>query len=62
MWLNDLEQYGRRDCLEFRSIPVSAKEDTSDLICKVESLAGVEITAADISTSHRIKPKTDLSK
>lgn len=61
-WLNDLEQYGRRDCLEFRGIPVSVKEDTSDLICKVASLAGVEITAAEISTSHRIKPKTNLSK
>ena len=57
-----LEQYGCRDCLEFRGIPVSVKEDTSDLICKVASLVGVEITAADISTSHRIKPKTDLSK
>ena len=48
--------------MEFRGIPVSVKEDTCDLICKVASLAGVEITAADISTSHRIKPKTDLSK
>ena len=57
-----LKQYGCRDCLEFRGIPVSVKEDTSDLICKVASLVGVEITAADISTSHRIKPKTDLSK
>lgn len=57
-----LEQYGCRDCLEFRGIPVSVKEDTSDLICKVASLVGKEITAADISTSHRIKPKTDLSK
>ena len=26
------------------------------------TLAGVEITAADISRSHHIKPKTDLSK
>jgi len=38
------------------------EEDTSDLICKVASLVGVEITAADLSLSHRIKPKTDLSK
>lgn len=48
--------------MEFRSIPVSVKEDTSTLICKVASLAGVKVTAVDISTSHRIKPKTDLSK
>ena len=48
--------------MEFRGIPVSVKEDTSDLICKVASLVGVEITAVDISTSHRINPKTDLSK
>ena len=48
--------------MEFRGIPVSVKEDTSDLICKVASFVGVEITAVDISTSHRIHPKTDLSK
>lgn len=31
-------------------------------ICKVASLVDVEITAADISSSHRIKLKMDLSK
>lgn len=61
-WLNDLEQYGRRDCLEFCGIPVSVKEDTSGLICKVASLVSVEITAADLCRSHCIKPKTDLLK
>ena len=29
-WLNDLEQYGRRECLEFSGIPSTASEDTCD--------------------------------
>ena len=61
-WLNDLEQYGRRECLEIRGIPPSPQENTTDLICKVANLAGVEISPADISTSHRIKPKADTTK
>ena len=61
-WLNDLEQYVQRECLEFRGIPSTASEDTCDLVVKVANLAGVDITRDDISTSHRIRPKADQSK
>lgn len=61
-WLNDLEQYGRRECLEFRGIPHTSTEDTCDLVVNVASLIGVDITRSDISTSHRIGSKTNTSK
>ena len=34
---DDQEQYIRRDCLEIRWIPMSAKDDTNQIIKNVES-------------------------
>ena len=62
MWLNELEQYGRRECLELRGIPVTDHENTTELVCQVANLVGVEISESDVSTSHRIQPKTNTSK
>ncbi|EDO27512.1 predicted protein [Nematostella vectensis] len=61
-WLNDLEQYGRRECLEIRGIPEVKGEDTSQIACQVANLIGVKLSRQDISTSHRIKPKNSTAK
>ena len=52
---DDQEQYIRRDCLEIRWIPMSAKDDTNQIIKNVESIVDVPIEDNDISISHRMK-------
>lgn len=51
---NDLEQYGRRECLEIQGIPQTRHEDTNDIVMKVGNLIGVEVDESDISVSHRL--------
>ncbi|CAH3192343.1 unnamed protein product, partial [Porites evermanni] len=57
---DDQEQYIRRDCLEIRWIPMSAKDDTNQIIKKVGSIVDVPIEDNDISISHRMKVKMRL--
>ena len=52
---DDQEQYIRRDCLEIRWIPMSAKDDTNQIIKDVASIVDVPIEDNDISISHRMK-------
>lgn len=59
---NDLEQYGRRECIEIRGIPQPpadhpSDESTNDIAKKVGNLIGVKIEDRDISISHRIPIK-----
>ena len=51
--LNELEQYGRRDCLEIRGIPVQESEDTDTIVCSAGNLVDVNFKTEDISVSHR---------
>ena len=54
---NDLEQYGRRECIEIRGIPVaqdSTNEDTNAIVKNVGKLMGIDIEDEDISISHRL--------
>ena len=51
--LNNLEQYSRRECVEISGIPERQDEDTNDLVMKVGSLIGL-----DISVSHRRPRRT----
>ena len=53
--LDELEQYGHRDCLEIRGIPVQDSEDTDTKVCSVGNLVNVNIKTEDISISHRLK-------
>ena len=57
--LNDLEQYGRRECLEFQGL--ASKENTDDLVgvCK---LLNVDLDRRDISVSHRLAPATESNQ
>ena len=53
---NDLE-YGRRECIEIRGIPVaqdSTNEDTNTIVKNVGKLMGIDIEEEDISISHRL--------
>ena len=55
---NDLEQYGRKECVEIRGIPLpcgQSMEDTNEIALKVAHLIDVDIEDRDISISHRLK-------
>ena len=56
--LNNLEQYSRRECVEISGIPERQDEDTNDLVMKVGSLIGLDISESDISVSHRLPRRT----
>ena len=61
--LNDLEQYSRRLCMNISGIPETAGESTDRIVTDLASLAGVNITPADIDRSHRIgKPGDGKSR
>ena len=51
---DELEQYGRRECIEIRGIPLVPDENTNEIVIKLASVLGVHITEADISISHRL--------
>ena len=56
--VNDLEQYSRRQCLNFSGIPEQQNENTDKLIIEIAKAAGVNVKPDDIDVSHRIgKPK-----
>lgn len=60
--LDELEQYSRRECLEFKGIPYEDDECTNEIICQVAELVNIHIDDNDISVSHRLpkgKPWTD---
>ena len=52
-----LEQYGRRQNLEFTGIPETQGEGTNKLIVEVAEHICVEITKDQISTSHRFSAR-----
>lgn len=47
------EQYTRRDCIIVKGVHYKRGEDTTDLVCRIAYSIGVNISASDISTSHR---------
>ena len=51
---NELEQYGRGDCLEVRGIRQTESENTNGIIFQISSNIDVNIDHEDISTSHRL--------
>ena len=54
---NYLEQYGRRECIEIRGIPVaqdSTNEDTNTIVKNGGKLMGIDIEDEDISISHSL--------
>ena len=57
--VNDLEQYSRRECLEFQGLAWSKNENTDDLILHVSKMDGVDLKAEEIIVSHRLSPASD---
>ena len=60
--LNELQQYGRRECVENRGIPMAIdneRENTNEIAIEVDELMNVKIAPEDISVSHRLKSSRD---
>lgn len=55
-----MEQYSRRECVEISGIAEVKDENTDDILIKVGSLIGLDLTKNDISVSHRL-PKASYS-
>ena len=57
--LAELEQYSRRNCLNFTGIPETRDENTVQLAIDVAKMANVKLDRADIDRAHRVgKPRT----
>ena len=57
--LAELEQYSRRNCLNFTGIPENKDENTVQLAVDLAKMANVKIDRTDIDRAHRIgKPRT----
>ena len=51
----DLEQYSRRNCLQFFGVREENNESTDDLVCRIaNNQLGLSISKADIDRSHRM--------
>jgi hypothetical protein len=51
---DELEQYGRRECVEIRGIPLVPDKNTNEIVIKLASKLGIDITETDTSISHRL--------
>ena len=54
---DDLDQYNRRENLEFHGIPLNPNEDTNHIIKTMAKKLNIDLKENDISTSHRL-PKS----
>ena len=52
--INYLEQCGRRECLEFQGLSWEESENTYQLVIGVSKLLQGDLSAKDISVSHRL--------
>lgn len=55
--LDDLQQYQRRNNIRIFGLEERAGEDTDQLVLKVASDIGADITLADLDRTHRVGPK-----
>ena len=53
--LDRLDQYGRRENLEFHGIPVTENENTNDNVKKIAFLLDIHLDDRQISISHRLQ-------
>jgi hypothetical protein len=59
--LDELEQYGRRDCLEITGIPAAVNENPTKLVKELSEVIGENLAESDISIAHRL-PSTRKAK
>lgn len=55
--LDNLEQYSRKNSLEFQGVPNEVNMPTDQVVCKIAQTIGVEIKENDIEISHQIGRK-----
>ena len=55
--LDGLDQYGRRQNLEFEGVPFTEGKDVVDLVVRIGNLVGTKVKRNDISTAHRLPSK-----
>ena len=55
--LENLEQYGRRQNLEFWGVPKKENKDLTKIVVELCELLGTEINQSDISIAHRLPDK-----
>ena len=60
--LDAVEQYGRRQNLEIKGVPIVYGEDTNKIVVEVAKSLNVDISTDDISTSHRLPVSTKSEK
>ena len=58
--LDELEQYSRKNSLEFHGIPDDVGITTDEVVCKVAQAVGVEMEPEKIEISHRLKRKKGI--
>ena len=62
--INEKNQYDRRECLEIRGIPQpddGSSESTDQIVKDIGKLVDVDITDQDISVSHRLPQRKQMS-
>ena len=60
--LSELEQYSRRNCLNFTGIPEAKEENTVQLAIDLAKMANVKLERSDIDRARRVgRPKTPAS-
>jgi len=60
--INNLEQNGRRECLEFQGLSWEENENTDQLVIGVSKLLQVDLSAKVISVSHRLSPASESNR
>ena len=58
--LDELEQYTRKNSLEFHGIPEDVGISTDEIVCKVAQVVGVEVEPEKIEISHRLNRKKGI--
>lgn len=59
--LDNLEQYTRKNSLEFHGVPENSYDSTEEAILKIAAALEVQVTPSDIEISHKLKRKNDSS-
>lgn len=60
--LDELQQYTRKECLEFHGVPVQKNENTTEIVIGLGKLVNITLNESDISISHRLSHPPDASK
>ena len=55
--LDNLEQYTRKNSLEFYGVPENSYDSTEEAILKIAAALEVQVTPSDIEISHKLKRK-----